>query len=453
MSASDIASYWPFSELPASASQVLSDAALSFELGPKRWLFHQGDMADALFVLVSGELDLYQGDPLRWRKRVESGSCIGELPLVIGGNRRRTASIRAVGRCELLVLRYADIRRLLSRRVFDSLLEPVSQRHLERLELGLSKMLGKLPLELLVEVDATMIPRRLAAGEVLFEQGDPLEHVWLVDEGRLEVLVNLPSEQHASELELRRVAEIGRGQPVGELAVLVGGERSATVRAMRDTWLRGLSAATFEALLLGHPGAALGLAKTLANRLVHANEAPVVVRRPHCVALVPIDGQVDVDTLGAGLAESLDSPTVVAGADSFAAHAPGVGELDEQPARRSFGEWLSTLESDYDAIVLVLGPHADAWSRACVEAADELVLVARPDSSPQLSALERSFAEMSVAAQALSLVLLREPGSEPVGDQVFQPWLERRPQLLYLHQISIGDRRELLQLGRGMFGT
>ena len=445
MTPSDIASHWPFDALPEAAGQTLSDAALRFELAPEAWLFQQGDMADALFVLVEGELDVYQGDPPRWRKRIEAGSCIGELPLVIGGNRRRTATLRAVGPCKLLVLRYADIRRLLSRKVFDGLLKPVSERHLERLELGLSNMLGRLPLELLVEVDATMIPRRLSVGEVLFEQGDPLEHVWLVDEGRLEVLV------HAGEgAELRRVAEIGRGQPVGELAMLVGGERSATVRAMRDTWLRGLSAATFEALLLGHPGAALGLAKTLAKRLVHANEKPVELAAPHMLALLPADAEVDLQAFAENLVGQLAGPTTIAGRESFAKFG-ALEQLDGVPGRRRFGEWLSTLEAEHDAIVLLLGHEPDAWTRACIEAADELVLVATLDGETQLNAVELELDPETRESALLSLVLCRPPGSGPSPDAVFEPWLSLRPDLLYLHQIAEADPRDFARLGRGLF--
>ena len=155
----DISHYWPFAELPESAGKLLSAAALSLELEDGQWLFHEGDPADALFVLVEGELDIYQSE--QWRKRLETGACIGELPLVIGGQRVRSAAIRAVGRCRLLGLSYTDVRRLLSRRVFDALLTPVTERHLAQLETGLANLFGKLPLELLVEFESSMVQRHL----------------------------------------------------------------------------------------------------------------------------------------------------------------------------------------------------------------------------------------------------------------------------------------------------
>jgi CRP-like cAMP-binding protein len=87
----DIANYWPFNELPESAGKQLSEAALSFDMADGEWLFHEGDLADALFVLVEGELDLFQSE--QWRKRLEAGSCIGELPLVVGGQRVRSGAV------------------------------------------------------------------------------------------------------------------------------------------------------------------------------------------------------------------------------------------------------------------------------------------------------------------------------------------------------------------------
>ena len=74
MSAPDIAGYWPFTELPEAAGAAVSEAALSFTLAPDKWLVRQGEVADALFVLVEGELDMYQGNPPRWRNLLLLGN-------------------------------------------------------------------------------------------------------------------------------------------------------------------------------------------------------------------------------------------------------------------------------------------------------------------------------------------------------------------------------------------
>ncbi len=439
----DIADYWPFTELPESAGKLLSSAALSFELEDGQWLFHEGDPADALFVLVAGELDIFQAQ--QWRKRLEAGACIGELPLVVGGQRVRSGAVRAVGRCRLLGLSYSDVRRLLTRRVFDALLTPVTQRHLEQLEAGIANLFGKLSLPLLVEIESSMVQRHLKIGEVLFERGDSVEHVWLVDEGRLEVLIERADGLH-------RVAELGRGQPVGELAVLVGGERSATVRALRDTWLRGLSAANFEALLMRHPHAALGLARTLARRLMRANQQPVVIPRPRTMVLLPTDAQVDLRGFADALLEHLEGNAAVLDASNFFGEVPNASGLDDDPSIRRFGAWLSRAESENDAVVLLVGHEPDGWTRACVGAADEVVLIGRSDSDAQLNAVERGLAAGEFPGEVGSLVLCHPPGAS-IGedDGALEPWVHLRPKLVFLHRVVLGDRRDLARLGRGLF--
>ena len=66
----------------------------------------------------------------------------------------------------------------------------------------------------------------LPAGAVLIRQGDPPGSAFAVRTGRLEVLVDDTV-----------VRELGPGQVLGELALLTGEPRSATVRARRDTTL------------------------------------------------------------------------------------------------------------------------------------------------------------------------------------------------------------------------
>lgn len=64
-------------------------------------------------------------------------------------------------------------------------------------------------------------PRRLAAGETLTEQGAPGGELYLLLDGVLRV-----------EVDGEAVAEVGPGAILGERAVLEGGRRTATLRAV-----------------------------------------------------------------------------------------------------------------------------------------------------------------------------------------------------------------------------
>jgi CRP-like cAMP-binding protein len=74
-----------------------------------------------------------------------------------------------------------------------------------------------------------MVPRRAAPGEVLGRQGEPGEDFWLLLEGRVEVSLHTA---HGD----RRLAEAGAGSILGELALLRGRPRSATVAALEPSF-------------------------------------------------------------------------------------------------------------------------------------------------------------------------------------------------------------------------
>jgi CRP/FNR family transcriptional regulator, cyclic AMP receptor protein len=66
--------------------------------------------------------------------------------------------------------------------------------------------------------------RRFAAGEVLLREGDPSDEVVLIEAGRAEVL------RAAGDGSIL-LGTVGPGEFIGEMGVLEGRPRSATVRA------------------------------------------------------------------------------------------------------------------------------------------------------------------------------------------------------------------------------
>lgn len=85
-----------------------------------------------------------------------------------------------------------------------------------------------------------------AAGELLLKEGDPASFVELVLAGQLEVFV----EREGKDLVL---TERNPGTVLGELAVLCGIPRSASVRARKDSVVLKWSDEAFRTLLLRDP--------------------------------------------------------------------------------------------------------------------------------------------------------------------------------------------------------
>jgi CRP/FNR family cyclic AMP-dependent transcriptional regulator len=100
--------------------------------------------------------------------------------------------------------------------------------------------------------------RRLARGQVLFNEGEPSDHLFLVRSGRLRVFV---ASARGEELVL---SVPGPGETLGELSVLDRQPRSATVDALEPAELIAVAGDEARALLETNPQALHTVAVALA---------------------------------------------------------------------------------------------------------------------------------------------------------------------------------------------
>jgi glutaminase len=112
----------------------------------------------------------------------------------------------------------------------------------------------------------------LHAGDVLFKQGDLADSVYFIRSGALAVM--LPLDGPAGNA--RRVARLGPGLAVGEMAIVGDHTRSADVVAVAASDLAELRLADLDELTAVHPEVIhrihLNLARVLADRLRSSNE-------------------------------------------------------------------------------------------------------------------------------------------------------------------------------------
>ena len=102
-------------------------------------------------------------------------------------------------------------------------------------------------------------------GEMVFRQGQQGDRLYIVKTGVLEILAS-----NESGAEAQPVAYLGPGEVLGELALLTGSPRSATVRSPESAVLFTLEKAVFLDLMTSLPAAKgapqrTGLVETLAN--------------------------------------------------------------------------------------------------------------------------------------------------------------------------------------------
>ena len=104
--------------------------------------------------------------------------------------------------------------------------------------------------------------RTVAAGEVLFSEGEAGDLMFAVVEGALHLSVNG-----------RVVDEVGPGQIVGEMALIDQSPRSATATAAVATTVAPVDRKRFVFLVQEHPTFALLVMEMMAERLRRANTA------------------------------------------------------------------------------------------------------------------------------------------------------------------------------------
>ena len=124
-----------------------------------------------------------------------------------------------------------------------------------------SYLLSRLPGRVLADVFANAKTAKLATNKALFHAGDPGDGCYRVDEGLLKVV--MVSHKGGE----RILAFLGPGDIVGELSIIDGRPRSASVVAVRDSALSFLSRTAFEAFVEKHPQICKVLLTLLATRL------------------------------------------------------------------------------------------------------------------------------------------------------------------------------------------
>jgi len=296
----------------------------------------------------------------------------------------------------------------------------------------------ELSLEQQAEIWSGARVRHLLSGETLVLQNALADAVFLVVSGRFEIRVEgrpIP------------VAEVGVGQPIGEIAFFAGGRRTASAIAVRDSIVLELDRPSFEEVVRRVPVLYNQLLASLARRLSETvpRTSSTRIAAARTITLVPA-GQHDVPTqffdrfraAFAGLGKCL-----------FLRHAdvkerfPNL-DLDNP----SVVHWMNAIESKYDLIVYVADDKPTDWTRKAIRQADELVLLAYGAAAPGLSPLEQIGLAVHPSTHRR---LIRIHDRRVPFTTGTEEWLRERD-VAMCHHVSLGDDRDFKRLYRFFTG-
>ncbi|MBM4379634.1 MAG: cyclic nucleotide-binding domain-containing protein [Deltaproteobacteria bacterium] len=106
--------------------------------------------------------------------------------------------------------------------------------------------------------------REIAAGTVLFKEGDPGREMYVLQSGKVTLTKNVRDVEKV-------LAVLGPGEFFGEMAIISNKPRSATATVSETARLLVIDPRTFEAMIRGNAEIAVRLIKKLSDRLAEAH--------------------------------------------------------------------------------------------------------------------------------------------------------------------------------------
>ena len=281
--------------------------------------------------------------------------------------------------------------------------------------------------------------RFVKRGEALVRQGREAKAFYLVVSGRFSVTI-------AGRKSV--VSEIGPNQPIGEIAFLTGGKRTATVTALRDSLVLRLDKKDFDALSKANPNIWRSLTTTMAERLaattIAAPEPPDP--RPRTIAIVRAGNGAIPEPFMKSLITifSEDASTLVVTSDNVGTVLKCGEDIHSAEATQALNE----LETQYDFILLIADHSLTPWTEKVVRHTDLLLLVGHHAKDPTTNVLE-GFASGYVAPEQRRLVLVHETRTTVHGTKA---WLDDRNVIMH-HHVALDNQKDFERLKRFVDGT
>ncbi len=292
-----------------------------------------------------------------------------------------------------------------------------------------SALFGVLPDALRSALAEHLVSVSIQGGETLIAEGDEADGLFLVVLGRLQARV-------AEGDGWRPVGDIGRGEVVGEAALLTEQRRTASVVALRDSELLHLPTAAFEQLVTEHPSFLRPVAAQVVGRMLAERAGTGPTRPVTTVAVVPAHTTSAAVTTADAIAQALCA--VVPGAN--------LADPADRPTTLTEAEWAHAVETDHALVVYRADSELTDWTRRCLRQADAVVVVADTEQPVAPSDTERLVADHRERVGITVELVLVHPRTteEPRGTA---RWLNPRSVRRH-HHVRAGDAAHVRRVAR-----
>jgi len=138
---------------------------------------------------------------------------------------------------------------------------------------------SELPDDVLEAISRRLQREHYHKGATVFLQGEPADRMYIIESGQVKVVSDESTREKIH-------AYLGSGNFFGEMGVLLGEKRSATVRVVIDVSVLVLLKNDLDLLLEEYPAIALTISRELGRRLGRTIQTPVQREEFNIVAVV-----------------------------------------------------------------------------------------------------------------------------------------------------------------------
>lgn len=373
-------------------------------------LSKQSERSDGLFYVIDGILEVgYTDKTGKYRElhTVKPGGLGGYIGAILGY--RSFADIRAKTDVYLGFLPR-------------SALEQIADKY-PMVYLNLAKTLTSALSRLILHLDFALEWVQVRAGQVLFNQDEESDAIYIVLNGRLRSVVR----EEAGNMEVSE--EFGQGESIGELEVLTLSKRPYTVHAIRDSELARFPRSLFESLALEHPSITFEISRLVASRVRKKVNRDTTSENSQSnfrtVAVLPVTAGLPVNDFGQKLLSAYNENNHSAVLLNNASVLSYLGRhAFNKMGRLKLSGYLADLEERYKAVIYIADTNVNAvWTQACIAQADCILLLADARAPPYIGEYERFLVKMKTTART-ELILLHPDRSVKPGSTA--QWLKNR---------------------------
>jgi CRP-like cAMP-binding protein/cytochrome P450 len=227
-------------------------------------IIREGDTAEEFFIVLEGQVEVAKELHVPDEKqivlsRLGPGAYFGEIGLLRGI--KRTASVRAVTDVTVLVLNRETFITIVSEcdLVSAQIADMVRQRVMAT---RLAETLPRLSPQQVARYLPNFKLIRYESGEAIVRQGEPADMFYILTMGRAEVMNHRPSEEDLV------LAQLDTGEWFGEMGLLLGSPRTATVRALGKVEVMALDRKNFQALMADSDPSNSDVSSVMFQRLI-----------------------------------------------------------------------------------------------------------------------------------------------------------------------------------------